>query len=102
MSDAGRDVLVYELDGWGLLAGQKVVLASDCEAAIARAEAAEKDAARYRWLRKNVDWKPRPDDAQGVVYLVATMVSATYGDCDEQTDAAIDAAIAAMREGGRG
>lgn len=52
-----------------------------------------RDAERYRWLRKNVLWQPMPVDTQGAVYLVATMVSNAYGDCDVQTDEAIDAAM---------
>lgn len=58
-----------------------------------RMEAAEMDAARYRWLRKRVDWKPLPEDATGKVYLVATMVSPTYGNTDGQVDDAIDDAM---------
>ena len=62
-------------------------------------EAARADAERYRWLRSRVDWK-RPGDelpwtTPSGVYLVATMVSGAYGNCDDQTNAAIDAAMAA-------
>ena len=59
----------------------------------AEIEAMARDAARYRWLRERVDWKPLPEDSAGKVYLVATMVSAVYGNTDDQTDAAIDAAM---------
>lgn len=56
-----------------------------------------RDAERYRWLRSQVRWElPNQRDSWTTpsgVYLVATMVSAVYGNCDEQTDTAIDAAM---------
>ena len=62
-------------------------------------EALVGDAKRYRWLRARVSWmRPRdekPWTTPSGVYLVATMVSAVYGNCGEQTDDAIDAAMEA-------
>lgn len=83
----------------GTVAGDRLYFDNERTArqALATLRDAAADAKRYRWLRSQVRWElPNQRDSWTTpsgVYLVATMVSKVYGDCDEQTDAAIDAAI---------
>jgi len=63
------------------------------ESLIARLRAAEMDAARYRWLRKNVCMgHPSPEGSQYEdAYLVVTGYG--YEESNDLTDAAIDTAM---------
>jgi len=66
-------------------------------AAVERAERAEAEAARYRWLRDRNDWyhEPRLDEADGTMWKLcfSTPQRVTDPTDDDSLDAAVDAAI---------
>ena len=103
--DALRELMnVYNLGGWtDAVAPMKRALAAESALAAMtqRAEAAERDAARYRWWRDNYGVERDYDDSFKLYTLVGTNKIGTH----EQFDAAIDIAIAVARAsdaGGRG
>lgn len=80
-------------DAWADGEPRALVLQSDLAAAIARAEAAERDAARWRFVRKNA--------SNGTIFCASLPAGAL--NCDEpesEWDASVDAAIAAQQAEG--
>ena len=85
-----REGRPHYTDGW-----HPLVLQSDLAAAIARAEAAERDAARYRWLRDRADKLAVYSDVP-----VDVLINGAWKDQPGELDAAIDNAIAAQQAEG--